>query len=436
MQRWWKLKRSRSKDFGRPEVERLTTQVSYVTAGFAGLIFVLNMINTLFFLPVPVLVGLANPSVWLLALFALFFSLSRFLPQLLMRSIQPTLFILLSGPMVLPSTFTFFGLWFFVLGNVLLYKYGLMEQLRTLKLLAVLGYFLPFFISGVLNTDGQAGSVIRLANYFIFLIASLGYLYVIFEIQILSLVNTNKQKDEELAEKDAEIARLVPLSVLGERVAHVAHSFKNNLSLLSTAQFHLENGGDPAKAAQKLKDFSRSMDERIDNILMVSRAGADQAPEVFDAARLLAGLNQVYLTEPAFLQRAKIELSADEATPVYAVRWDFLLLAENILTNALEALTAKGGYGTIRVTLKDRLLTLANDGGAMATCHDCRNDCLSCSKYGKPGRTTKAKGSGHGLAQVFSVCRKHGWTLRIRTHEEWTLFEIGLTKAEPAQPRV
>ena len=42
---------------------------------------------------------------------------------------------------------------------------------------------------------------------------------------------------------------------------------------------------------------------------MVSRAGADQKAEVFDAARVLAGLNQVYLTEPAFLRYAKVEVA-------------------------------------------------------------------------------------------------------------------------------
>jgi hypothetical protein len=94
------------------------------------------------------------------------------------------------------------------------------------------------------------------------------------------------------------------------------------------------------------------------------------------------------------------------------------------LKNALEAIQARSIRGTVRIDLTAGLLTISNNGGAMELCSACLGNCLDCSVYGRPGKTTKVGGSGHGLAQVFATCRKNGWALRIRTDEDWTLIQI------------
>jgi len=257
-----------------------------------------------------------------------------------------------------------------------------------------------------------------------FTFANLAMLYFLFEEEIRELLAANKVKDAAIAEKDAEIARLEPLSVLGERVAHVAHSFKNNLNQVSTALFLLEQLKDYTRAAEKLREFSHTLNERIENILMVSRAGVDLEPEVFDVARVLEGMHQVYLQEKTFLERVRAKLSLEGPVLVHAVRWDFILLVENVLKNALEAIVEAKGTGLIRIDLTRGQLTIANDGGPIPLCTTCAGDCTQCQRYGRPGQTTKAGGSGHGLSQVMATCRNNGWNLRIRTHDEWTIFEI------------
>lgn len=371
-------------------------------------------------------VGLAVTNVAVLILIGgIGFTVTRF-DNLFSRLLLPVVFLVASGPASVNDTASFVGLWLFLLSMILVIKINPVPKIQAWLILACCFYYLPWLYQLVVMETGDPNKLDRLINYLIFLGFSIVMLYVLFEEEIRDLLRKNQSQDLALADQAATIARLEPLSVLGERVAHVTHSFKNNLSQIGTALYYLEQGNDPEKARQKIEQFAKAMNERIDNILMVSRAGADQTVEVFDAARVLSGLNQVYLTEPRFLQQAKVELDIAEATAVEAVRWDFLLMAENILKNALEALTTKGTYGTIRVTLKGRRLTLANDGGAMPLCKTCPHDsCLECPNYGRPGQTTKATGSGHGLAQVFATCRKYGWMLKIRTEGDWTLFEIG-----------
>lgn len=374
-----------------------------------------NLLFELFFnVAVIILIGLAA---WLVASMDSGFS----------RVSLILIFLVPSGPALVGGATPFFGMWMLVIAVTLVIKIDPFPKYRNILFLACLLYTAPWLYVLAVRETNEIYTLARMFNYLGFLIVAILTLYFLFEEELRELMASSEKKDATLADQAATIARLEPLSVLGERVAYVTHSFKNNLSQIGTALYYLEQGKDPEKAKQKIEQFAKAMNERIDNILMVSRAGADQSVEVFDAARVLSGMNQVYLTEPRFLQQAKVELDIAEATPVEAVRWDFLLLAENILKNALEALTEKSTYGTIRVTLKDRKLTLANNGGAMPLCGSCTHDsCLDCPKYGRPGQTSKQTGSGHGLAQVFATCRKYGWTLKIRTEGDWTLFEIGL----------
>jgi signal transduction histidine kinase len=410
---------------------RLTRRITLTIVVLATAVGVLNLLDDLCLQGVSVLATLQRPQVWLLFLLALSFVLARFLKENIHQVLQIGVILILSGPVTLASPFTFFGMWFFVLSIILLYKYRFLNHWAIPKILLAAVYFVPFLILSVLNNEGLSSSINRAADYFIFLISCLFFLYFIFEEEIRDLLTLARTKDSELALKEseltkqaAEIARLEPLTVLGERVAHVTHSFKNNLGQVSTALFYLEFLHDEPRAIEKLHEFYHTITERIDSILMISRAGVDLKPEVFDVARLLEGFKYVYLSEQSFVVHAKTELTLTGPVIIEAIRWDFILMVENILKNALEAITAKTAFGTIRIDLAGTRLTIANDGGAMITCVGCGDSCLKCSKYGHPGQTSKKKGSGHGLAQVFHTCRNNRWGLKIRTQEQWTIFEI------------
>jgi len=417
---------------------RLTRRISAGIAGMAGVVGLLNLLTNIFLVKLDLVSSFGRPQVWVLFVIAILISLAGLLKEIWAQSLHVFIILLLSGPMLLSSpSFTFFGMWFFVLGNILMYKYGFLNRAPYAKLTLVSGYFLPFLAMSILQNEGGEGSITRVADYLLFLLMSVVFLYFIFEEQIRDLLAANTTKETALAEKDSvlagqadEIARMEPLSVLGERVSHVTHSFKNNLTQLDAIVGILEDTNDAQRGAGLLSEVSHTLNERIDNILMVSRAGVDLEPETFDAARVLEGMKFIYLSEPSFVKNVWHEMNLRGPVMIRAVRWDFILMVENILKNALDAIHARGVRGIVRIDLSAGLLTVSNNGGAMERCSTCIGNCLDCPLYGRPGRTTKVGGTGHGLAQVFSACRKNGWALRIRTEDEWTRFQILLTVPE------
>lgn len=405
--------------------DRIQVRIGTIILLLASLSLVTVVIDRVVYQGYDVVALVTDLSFIVLLLTLLLFGLLSFVDRQEARWGQAWVVFLVSGPSILTGGSTnYFGLGIIVMGVILFQRYGMLARHLWIKVVGILLWTGSLiFVADRLRPEI---SVVTSVSTLTFVFANLTMLYFLFEEEIRSLMAANRSKDAELAQKEAEIARLEPLSVLGERVAHVAHSFKNNLNQVSTALFLLEQVHDSERAAAKLREFSKTLNERIENILMVSRAGVDLEPELFDVARLLEGMKQVYLQERTFLEKAKTVLTVEGPVLVHAVRWDFLLMVENILKNAIEAITEHGGPGIIRIDLARGQLTIANNGGPILLCGSCSDDCLKCPRYGRPGQTTKAGGSGHGLAQVMTTCRNNHWQLKIRTHEEWTLFEIGL----------
>ena len=344
--------------------------------------------------------------------------------------VQALFFTLTSGPIFSSGdSMSFFGFWFFLLGVILLYRYGFFTRLGGLWLSLITVYLIPWVVVHISNISNMEGYYTRVAAFIIFLLSCLALLYVIFEAEIRSLIGINAKKDIALAEQAELIQRMEPLSVLGERTIHVVHSLKNTMQQVSTAKFLLQHKGDIDGALERLMVYSRSMEERITNVLMVSQAGHKQEIEDFDLERLLDGINFIFLQEEKLQQQSKIDLSLPgHPVIVRAVRWKMVLLVENLLRNSIEAITSSGHKGTIRIVLVDRELVVANDGGAMPGCVECTlGPCLECPRYGRIGQTyNKKNGSGHGLAQVFDTVRQAGWGIRVSAEGNWTRFHITL----------
>jgi len=393
----------------------LTRRISQTIFGMALIVVILNLINYLLVDRLGWMETISKPQVWSLILMAVFFGLAHHFPDKQVQIVQIVLIVFLSGPMTLSAPFSFFGMWFFVLGLLLLYKYGFLVRQILPKLGFTFLYFLPFLAISVANNEGGIGLLNRVLGYAVFLVSCLVFLYFIFEAEIRDLLKSNRQKDSALAEKNREIARMEPLSVLGERVAHVTHSFENHLTRLKSITSQLQHTQNTEQAAAMLEEASQTLADRMESILMVSRSGLDLEPEEFDVAKVLEGIKFVYLSEPSFAENVWNETDLRGPLKLKAIRWDFILMVENILKNALDAVQTRGVRGVVKVTLGAGLLTIANNGGAMELCPPCIGSCLECPVYGRNGR---------GLSQVFSTCRKNGWALRLRTDGDWTIYQI------------
>jgi signal transduction histidine kinase len=394
----------------------------------------LNFISNVLFRHRDILATLTRNTVLLLLGTALvLFAISR-INKPICRYIQALTFFVLSGPTLMGgSDVVFFGFWLMISGAVILYKYSFFKRFTLVKSSCMVAWAI-FWLSFYLIRN-NLGSPISALTLLLFLVSSLVVLYFAFEEDLRELLRSNTKKDGELERQKAVIDQLEPLSVLGERVSHVAHSFKNNLTQLSAAVYYIEEGNDPRRAAERIRHFSLTMSERIDNLLMIAHANGRLEPEILDLGRLLDGVKLLYLEEPHFLKNASYRLDAASGILVRAVRWDVLLLLENLLKNAVEAIIGRGIHGFIEIRLARGSLRISDNGGPMRQCSGCpgpeSGSCLGCPRIGKPGHTTKEGGTGTGLSQVLRTVRDHGWDLRLENTVDGAAVRISFP-VEPA----
>lgn len=334
------------------------------------------------------------------------------------------LFLLPAGPLALLPGRAFFGVPMFVMGAVLLVKFRLPRGRELWGLGAAALWFVPWVVVATGGLSGAFGYPALALQSVLYVAVAVLTMLVVFEDEVRSLLRDLRARDADVHRQAARLSALEPQSALGERVAHVAHSFKNNLAQLQAVSVLLKDPQEREEAGALLDAILSSLNERIDTVLMVSQAGGRPEPETFDVVRVLEGLRYVFFTDRAFEKTVQSFLTLEGPFEITAVRWDFILMVENLVKNAYEALQAQGRRGTLKITLIGGLLTLANDGGAMPLCADCAGNCQDCRTYGRPGYSTKKGGTGQGLQQVWSVCRRYGWPLRIRTDGDWTMFQI------------
>jgi len=394
---------------------------------FVGLCWAVAVVNLMSFLtrpvPVPLLMYLTNAGV-LFGMGALGL-LIVFVNRPVVQIFLIFLFLLPAGPAIAFSDLSFIGLWMMIIAVTMIIKFQPHPRKQRWFLLAAIVYFLPWLVLLVLGQQpSDRLTLFRFLDYLFFLIVGVLTLYVLFEEEIRKLTRTNHENEAAISERDAKILKLEPLSELGQRVAHVTHSFKNNLSQLHAIATILETTHDVEAGVKLIREVSNSLDDRIENILLVSQAGQNPTMETFDVARVLEGMKFIYLSEHSFQTKVRSEMNLEGSLMITAVRWDFILMIENLVKNAYEAISTRSERGNLKITLLGGLLTIANDGGAMERCKECTGYCLNCPHYGFPGKTSKKHGSGLGLTQVFDTCRKYGWSLRIRTDEPWTSFQI------------
>ena len=230
------------------------------------------------------------------------------------------------------------------------------------------------------------------------------------EGEVVHLIPEGRDITELVQAQRAETAMLRALATIGESAAVLAHEIKNPITSINLALRAVADklGEDEQSILQELVSrmerleqvmrrtlsFTRPLNLRRSNILvedLMDGAIADMLPAAQDAG--------------VVLQREE----RDEAHIVFA---DACLLGEvlvNLITNALEALAepdstgsrielniTAGPEGLVRITVDD-------DGPGIAGSF---RDTLF-----KPFHTTKAKGTGLGLALCKKIVEEHGGTL-------------------------
>lgn len=217
------------------------------------------------------------------------------------------------------------------------------------------------------------------------------------------------QAGREAADREREMARTANLAALGQMAATVAHELRNPLaSIKGAAQFLLDDANDPAL----VRDFLTIVVDEVDGL---SRLTTDlltfarpPAPE-----RFLCDLVAVVRSEADFL-RSELEAGGVTLQETYAApAWTSLDAGQvgralrNLLLNAAQAMP-EGGRLSLSVQ------PAANDAYELAVSDTGPGVPRAIQgRLWEPFFTTKARGTGLGLAQVKQVVEAHGGAIHV-----------------------
>lgn len=206
-----------------------------------------------------------------------------------------------------------------------------------------------------------------------------------------------------------QLARHERLSALGRMVASLAHQIRTPLSSALLYASHLEQGGlseaHQQRFAGRVKDRLQELEHQVRDMLVFARGD----------------LPLVDRLAPAELMAA-LRAAADVQLVGVAVRWQCdiqggsLLCNRDTLVGALlnlieNALQAGASEPRLKVHFHARgsmLRISISDNGAGI-------DAVTLARLGEPFFTTRATGTGLGLAVVNSVARAHAGTVQLRS---------------------
>jgi signal transduction histidine kinase len=254
-------------------------------------------------------------------------------------------------------------------------------------------------------------------------------------------------RDVETMEKlEREIDLSQRLAAIGRLTAGVGHEVKNpinsmvlHLELLKTklAQHATENGA--ARHLEVLTNEMARLDRVVQTLADFSRPVELQLVEQDLREALHAVLNLAAVE----LEEARISVETDEPRRPVQVLIDAELIRQvvlNIVLNAQQALSEEepDGRGRIRIRLRTEgnlaVLSIADNGpGIPAEVLPSIFDLYF---------TTKAKGSGIGLAMVYRILQMHGGTIEASSEAapdspaRGTTFTLRLPLARPSQPQL
>jgi signal transduction histidine kinase len=219
-------------------------------------------------------------------------------------------------------------------------------------------------------------------------------------------------------------------ATLGRFSAQMAHDLKNPLAAAKGATDYLRKEVEqqrPPKDNEFLDLIAQQLDRLhsvIDRYQRMSRL--EPRPERLE---LNALVTRVLALQAFVAPNVEVKRQLLEPSPIVHGDGDLLAaVLENLVTNAFQAMP-EGRAG--RVTVSTRI---ENGRGVLAVEDDGKGmDARAVERAFEPFHTTKAKGSGLGLAFSREVARAHGGDARLSSREgRGTLVEVAIPLEEVA----
>ena len=200
-----------------------------------------------------------------------------------------------------------------------------------------------------------------------------------------------------------------------ERIHGIKNKIQEALLILETCLFL-----DQSKLKERLKLLQAKLMETKDEIVRLNGRKTGQEEKTKDSC-----FNPVHILSDIFSpSNRQIRIEVQEGIFRSVVRGspeDFRTIMENLILNAFEAGAANI---SIRVFLEEgsetgKLKVTVTDDGKSIKSEDLPFIFL-------PGYSTKKKGMGVGLYQVWKAVVRNGWEIRVIPHETGTKFVLSL----------
>lgn len=210
-------------------------------------------------------------------------------------------------------------------------------------------------------------------------------------------------ENNEVSESDLRLDRLASV---GQIAAGIAHEVKNPLTAVKGFLQLLKH-----ESPHKYLDYAYSELENaistMENLLHVSKPDLENEP--FDAINLCEELDTIlYLFQERAYQVAihKQFLNAD--TQVFGKRNQLKKAFFNLIKNAFEAISDKGSITVKHYVANDKVcITVSDTGNGIPK--------EKLNLLGTPFYTSKAEGTGMGLAQVFATIYEHEGIIKVKS---------------------
>jgi len=230
-------------------------------------------------------------------------------------------------------------------------------------------------------------------------------------------ITENKRLEQEVAERNRELARTQALTAMGRMAGMIAHDLRNPLSsvkmtlqILGKQTGHKFQGENDELRHISLEQI-RYMEDILSDILTFSKPDA-MKPEWIDIERVM---DMAISLSQRRLEQANVELNAEYLSGLPTVLGDATKLRQmfsNLITNAVQASEM---VETPKISIK-MMLDLGQQGTGIRI-EICDNgpgiEMEDRERLFEPFFTTKAKGTGLGLAIVKRILDQHQGSIHL-----------------------
>lgn len=226
-----------------------------------------------------------------------------------------------------------------------------------------------------------------------------------------------------LRELERRLAHQEQLSAIGRVAARVAHDINNPLTVIAnTAQLALKPPPADAQLAEDLRRIVHHGERCMRTLELLLDYGRP--------VRIQATSLDLVEVAQSLGERWHIEVAPTAPALVEADRMQLEQLLDNLMTNARDA---AGPAGKVTLTVatagREALLTVSDTGPGFSD--------AARARLFEPFHTTKAGGTGLGLASALAIARAHGGDLEIGpASEPGGRVILRLPLADQARPKV